>query len=504
MGNAGNGRQLRLGAVLSYFSIALNFLAGLFYTPWMVQTIGDGPYGLYTLANSLITLFTVDFGLSAATARYLSKYHAEGREEEANRLLGAVYKLYFAVDAVIFLILFTVFFFIDKIYVKLTPAELEQFRVVYLISAASCLFSLPFVTLNGILTAYEKFIQLKLADVLQRILTVGLIVWALLAGRGLYALVIIHALVGVAVVGFKYAVIRRATPVRAVFAGTEPGIYREVLGFSFWAMVTSLAARLIFTVSPSILGITAGSTAIAIFGIVTQIEGYAYTFTTAINGMFMPRISRMYAEGTDGSQLMPLMLKVGRFQFALGGMILVGFFSVGRDFLSLWVKDPLYAPAYYGILAVILPGIFFNSLQIANTAMLVRKKVHVPALISVVIGVVNVGLSFPLSYRFGMLGACISIMIAYTLRVVLFVIASRRVLGLPMGQFLVGCYLRMTPVLLLSLGAGYLIDRYLPVGGWLYFGIRAMCVAVIYALLLVLIGLTRSERRAVARRIFKR
>lgn len=499
----GSAQQIRLGAILSYVSIALNFLAGLFYTPWMVQIIGEGSYGLYTLANSLITLFTVDFGLSAATARYLSKYHAEGEEAKANRLLGAVYRLYLIVDAVIFLVLSVVFLFIDRIYVKLTPAELEQFRVVYLIAAASCLFSMPFVTQNGILTAYEKFIQLKLADVLQRILTVGLIVWALLCGKGLYALVIIHALVGVAVVAYKFVVIRVSTPVRADFSRPEKGIYREVLGFSFWAMVTSLAARLIFTVSPSILGITAGSADIAVFGIVTQIEGYAYTLTTAINGMFMPRIARIYTDGKEESELMPLMLKVGRFQFAIGGLILVGFASVGQSFLSLWLKDAVYAPAYAGILLVILPGIFFNSLQIANTAMLVKKKVHIPAVISVIIGVVNIALSFPLSSRFGALGACISIMVAYTLRVVLFSAASHRVLGLDMWLFTRKCFLRLLPVLILSFCAGWSLDRLLPTGGWLWFGIRAVLIGLIYGVLTLLIGLTREERRALLKRILK-
>ena len=73
--------QIKIGAILSYVSIALNIIVGLLYTPWMRSQIGESNYGLYTLANSLITLFLVDFGLSAATARYLSKYHAEGEEE---------------------------------------------------------------------------------------------------------------------------------------------------------------------------------------------------------------------------------------------------------------------------------------------------------------------------------------------------------------------------------------------------------------------------------------
>ena len=71
--------QIKIGAILSYLSIGINIIAGLLYTPWMVDTIGKSDYGLYTLANSLITLFLVDFGLSSAVSRYVAKYRAEGQ-----------------------------------------------------------------------------------------------------------------------------------------------------------------------------------------------------------------------------------------------------------------------------------------------------------------------------------------------------------------------------------------------------------------------------------------
>lgn len=58
--------QIKVGGILSYVSIFINILAGLIYTPWMIQEIGPSQYGLFTLANSLISLFLIDFGLSSA------------------------------------------------------------------------------------------------------------------------------------------------------------------------------------------------------------------------------------------------------------------------------------------------------------------------------------------------------------------------------------------------------------------------------------------------------
>lgn len=129
-------KQLKIGAVISYVSIIVNLLAGLFFTPWMIRKIGQNEYGLYTLANSLITLFLIDFGLSSATSRYISRYHAEGDEQAVDNFTGVVYKFYGIIDFVILAVLTTLYFFLPQIYVGLTSQELQQFKVVYIIAAS--------------------------------------------------------------------------------------------------------------------------------------------------------------------------------------------------------------------------------------------------------------------------------------------------------------------------------------------------------------------------------
>lgn len=77
-----SNRQIKAGAIMSYLSIAINMIAGLLYTPWMIQIIGQSNYGLFTLASSLISMFMVDFGISTALAKYISQYLAEGNKKQ--------------------------------------------------------------------------------------------------------------------------------------------------------------------------------------------------------------------------------------------------------------------------------------------------------------------------------------------------------------------------------------------------------------------------------------
>lgn len=79
---------MKIGAAFSYFTILFNIVAGLIYTPWMISRIGQSNYGLFTLATSLITLFVMDFGMSAAVTRFVSKYHTLKDQESVNNFLG--------------------------------------------------------------------------------------------------------------------------------------------------------------------------------------------------------------------------------------------------------------------------------------------------------------------------------------------------------------------------------------------------------------------------------
>ena len=490
-----NQKQFKIGALLSYVSVGLSLLTGLVYTPWMVSKLGSSQYGLYTLANSLISMFLLDFGLSSATAKYVSEYHARGEEKRVNRFLGTVYRLYLFIDGIILLMLLAVYFLIDSIYVKLTLEELEQFKVVYSIAASFSIISFPFVTLNGVLTAYERFIPLKLADVLYKLIQLVFMVIALNAGYGVYALVSIHSAVGLLVILYKLVVMHKATPVKLDIRNTEPGMYRELLGFSLWSTVATIAQRLVFNVTPSVLGIVSSSAAIAVFGVITTIESNVYLLIGAIDGMFMPRVSQIYAlERNSQSHLFQLLLRVGRYQFGISGLIVAGFAILGREFIKLWMGEA-YEDAYIGILLVIIPGMFYSAMQIANTAIVVKKQVKYFAMVNLVVGLTSVTLSLLLSARYGAIGSCVAICIAYCVRALLLNILYEKKLELDMGCFARKCYMRMSLPIILTILICMPIERCLTENGWGWLIGKAAVICAVYVVLVLSLGVEQGWRK---------
>ena len=494
-----SSRRIKIGAMISYLSIGVNILAGLLYTPWMVSQIGTSDYGLYTLANSLISLFLLDFGLSAATSRFLSKYRAEGSEEKAADFLGMIYKLYLLIDAILFVVLIVVYFMSGEIYKNLTPHELERFKVVYAIAGIYSLINFPCVTLNGILTAYEQFIGLKIADLLYRIGVVAITVIALIMGYGLYALVTVNAFCGIVSIVYKYIVVRKRTGAKANFRCFDKSLLKEIFGFSIWSTVSSVVQRLIFNICPTILGAVANTAEIAVFGIVTTIEGYTYTITSAINGMFLPRISRILIEDNSADKLTDLTIRVGKFQFILNSLIYIGFALIGQEFILLWM-GPDFQTAYWGIMLVLLPAMFFNSLQIVNTTMIANNMVRLQAVVSLCVGGCSLILSLIFSTWWGMLGASLAICIAYTLRAILFHIVAYRSLHIDMLRFTRKCYLRVGIPAVAAYLLGYFLISFLPSGSWLYLVVKGIVIVAVFAILVWVIGLDKTERALLWRR----
>ena len=492
-----SSKQIKLGAAMSYFAIAFNMLSGLLYTPWMITQIGQSNFGLYTLANSLITMFVMDFGMGAAVTRFVSKYNAEGNQQKVNDFLGVVYKLYLGIDGIILAVLVGVSFFINQIYANLSASELETFKVIYVIVGLFSVISFPFTNLNGILTAYENFVGLKLADLFHKIFIVVAMVIALLLGYGVYALVLVNAVSGLLTIAIKLFLIKKKTPVKVNFKHKDKGMLKEIFGFSIWTTITSLAQRLIFNITPSIIVAvsTTGAIGSAIFGLASTIEGYIYTFANAINGMFMPRISKLVYQGKKDTELMDLMIKIGRLQCIIIGVLVVGFISFGKSFIvDIWNK-PDFTESYLCAIFLIIPSFFYLPLQIANTTIIVENKVKLQSFVFIAMGVTNVVLSAIFAKYYGALGASFSIFVAYMVRTVLMVVIHVKVLHLKMWKFFKASYLKITPWLALSLVVGLLLENFNPMnGGFLRFVINGVIFVGFFGATMLLFCMNEYEK----------
>lgn len=477
-----SNRQIKKGALISYVSIGVNIVFGLLYTPWMVQQIGSSDYGLYMLANSLIAMFMIDFGLSSAVSKYISEYNAKGDQQKVNNLLGITYKLYLLIDIFLLIAAIVVFFNINSIYQELTFEEIEKFKVIYLIAVSFSLFSFPFITLDGIMTSYENFFELKLCDLFNKISSVILIVFALLNDYGLYTLVAMNAISGIITIFSKLAIVKVKVPIKINFLHKDKKMLREIFSFSIWTGIIGISQRLIFNITPTILGAISGTVSISIFGIASSLEGYVYTFAAALNGLFLPKVTRIMNSKNANHNFLQLMIKIGRIQLLIIGLLTIGFISIGKDFIILWMGKE-FVSSFYSAVLLILPSLLYLPQQLGNIAVVAKSKVKLQASVFIVMALLNIVLSLIFSYYWGALGASLAISISYFIRSFGMNIIFYKALEIDIYTFFKETYFPMVIPLLISLIVGLILNILIVNVSWLNLLIKGFVVVLLFSVI---------------------
>lgn len=489
-----SSRQLKIGILISYLAIGINIVTGLVYTPWMIRSIGRENFGLYTLALSVIALFVFDFGLSTAVTRFIAKYVAEGRQDKANQCYGLVYRLYLGIDVILLAILIGVYFFIPQIYRELTPEEIEKFKIVYCITSVYSILSFPFIPLNGILTAYEQIVQLRICDVAHKLIIVGAMSVCLVCGMGLYSLVVVNAISGIVTIALKFICVAKYTNQRIDWKYFNRTEFKELVGYSGWVTIISLAQRCIFSIAPSILGALSGSSSIAILGIAITLEGYTYTLANAMNGVFLPKVSRIMYSG-DGN-ILPLMVKVARLQIYVIGFIVLGVVCLGYDFIALWVGES-FSESYPCAILLIVPSLFQLPQEIGLQAIHAKNKVRSLAQVFFYMAVCSLVISCLLARPFGALGIGISVFVAYTLRTIGMDIILVRDLKVNIYQFFTESYGKLLVPLIICLAVGLSISHYLILTGWMGFIVKGVLFCICYCGVIYMTAMNKSEKELI-------
>lgn len=472
--------QVKLGAILSYISLAINIVIGLVYTPWMIRSIGQSDYGLYALAMSVINMFIFDFGLGTAVQRFIAKYIAEGDLKKANEFVSITMKMYITISVVILGLLLLIYVFLPSIYKGLTPDELRKFKVIFAVASIFSVISFPLLPADGVLSGNEKFAQVKICDFIHKILQVSSMAICLWFGFGLYALVYVSAITAFVTLLLKVFCVYRYTHIKFSLSFWDKQLFKAVVGFTVWVFIIAICQRCVVSVAPSILGVYHNADVIAIFSIALSIEGYFYLFANALNGLFLPKVSNLIANERE-DEILNLMIRVGSIQIFITGLIFCGLICFGQQFIGLWVGEG-YEIVYPCFIILILPSFISLPENIASTAMVAKNKVRYQAMAAIAKAFLNLALAFPLAKYYGSLGMCIAISGAYFINVLIVNILYVRILKLNIVLFFKETFGKFIVPIFGALALGFGLNYILKLDSWTTLLAKIIVFSAIYAL----------------------
>ena len=489
-------RNIVNGTLLGYLSIAVNIFSSLIITPLLITSIGKSDYGIYTLVLSVINLFVLDFGLGAASNSYLSRYRAQKNDEKIRRFVNVSFSLYIYIDIFVYGVLAILYPFLSNIYAGLTTSEIESFKSVFLIVGIFSLISLPSLLFNSILTAFEKFGFSKLTSLLVKLFYILGVIFLIKMKGTLFDLVMLHIFTEIVGILFKYIYCKKRFCFNFSFIQIEKNDLKEIGAFSLWALLNSVVSRLVFTIMPSLLGITSNSNEIAIFGIIITLEQYIYLIACVMNGFFIPTIERIKQDKDSTNKLMQLNIKVGKIQFFIVDLILIGFICCGKEFILFWMSgDTDFVQAYYGVVLISIYHIIYIPQLVLHSAMQTDKTfIKHLAICSTIKAIINISLAIPLTMLLGALGGAISVCLARIIDLILQNIFYKKDLKASFIGFTKDVIAPFLIPSVLTLGIGLCLHFFLPFSNLINFLIIGISVVIVFLVTTIKLNPIRQLR----------
>lgn len=402
--------QLKIGALLSYVVLALQNLVGLVYTPFMLRMMGKSEFGLYSIAASIVAYLTIlDLGFGNAVVRYTAKYRAEGKIEEQYKMFGMFFILYCIIGFITLIAGGFLYLNAENIFDKsMTLIELQRTKWILALMVANLAITFPFSLFGSIINAYEQFVFQKIVAIVRIVLNTITMVVLLTLGYKAVAMVVVTTIFNVVTLGLNFGYCKYNLKIKLKFAKFQGPFLKEVSVYSFWIFLNAIMDRIYWSTGQFVLGAYAGTAVVAVFAVAIQLQHMYMSFSTAISGVFLPKVTAMAVKDSEGKAISDLFIKTGRIQYCVMALVLTGFFLFGRQFIRLWAGEG-YDDAYIIAILFFVPLTVPLIQNLGITILQARNQMKFRSLLYLFISLASLGAQIPLSKYYGGIGCAIAI-----------------------------------------------------------------------------------------------
>jgi membrane protein EpsK len=484
--------------------LGLSMVVGAWYVPFLVSHLGPAVYGLIPLTSlmtSYMALITV--GLESAVARSLALALGRDDRETAN----VIFNVSFWGNLALCILL-------------LIPAGVALANVQHILrippgyeTATRWLFGGTIIAflLNQMKTPFGVSLFCRNRLDLQNVVTitetltrVGLVVC-------LFSVFIPRIeFVGAAILGGTIVSLvgtvrlwRVLTPMlRLRWGQFDWAVLRNLCSTGWWVLVNHLGMMLYVNIDLLLANRLFGAEQSGRYGAVLQLPTLLKSISFAVGGIFTPTMFEIYARGDlkGLAQYLNRAIKFVGLVIALPIGLICGF---SGPLLGLWL-----GPAFSNLgllLFVMSVHLCINlALHPLYAVPLAANRVKVPGLVTLAVGLGNVGLALLLTgvLGWGLYGLAGAGAIMLSVRHLLFTpLYAAHILNQPYRTF----YQHLLPIALAAsvvVGTCWLIQRLWPVSNWLQLGASGLSVSILYATLVFCL-LSPEERLALKRAILE-
>lgn len=389
--------------LLMLVKLAITFIM----TPIFLRNLGNYDYGLWEMIGGVIGYMgMLDIGIRPAISRYAAKYRAEGDRDNLNIVFTSTFA-FMALIGILLLAVFSTWGFVFPDTLAEEGTSTQRYTLFLLIIGGQLLIMFPGYVAESYLEGFQKF-YLKNNIAIFNSVVGAIILYQYMTPENALILLAAANAIGLVIKYLIYFVLLA----RPVMAGIVPelqyfslGKLKEILLFGSKSFIQGAAGKIGSTSDRIIIGLIMGPAVVPFYTIPAALLGNLSGVTMTVTHAFMPLFSDLNARH-EQQKIRRIYLFASKLVVAFLFPMGVGAVIIGGPFIEIWLQGEFRREQIDAIVLLLTIVVVVPKLNPFVSRYLTAIGRHgIFAKIAPVAALVNLGISIPLVYKFGIIGA---------------------------------------------------------------------------------------------------
>jgi O-antigen/teichoic acid export membrane protein len=403
-------RLLRRNALGVYALYGSAVLSGLLVTPIVIHSIGKSAFGVWSFIGSVtIYLSILDFGVSPSIIRFAAEARGRGADRDLNEVASTGLAMYALIGSLTVPIGLALAFVIPAA-VGAPHHLVWDARIATLLVVVSLLARFPLGLFNSLLVAQQRWDLQYLGGIVSTVLYAALVVILMPRYGGLVLLGVLTLGATLMRLMLPLLWLKRELPsLRVARSFVSRARLRELTAFSSSNFLVHVAQKIVFSTDVVVVGIVLGSAASGVYSVPAKLFALVFGIGTGVTSLMFPAFAELEGAGATDRQrrLLLVGLRVG---IALMLVLALPLLLIPDLLIKAWIGGGF--DGSYAVMAI-LAGVLLvhQPIYVLTQFLIARARQRQVAIVSIVVTLANLALSFVLAWTWGLPGVAVSTLV---------------------------------------------------------------------------------------------
>ena len=403
-------RLLRRNAIGVYAVYAAAIVSGLLVTPIVIHSIGKSAFGVWSFIGSVtIYLSILDFGVGPSVVRFAAEARGRGADRDLNEVAATGLAMYALIGAVTLPVGVALAFVIPAA-VGAPHNLVWDARITTLLVVVALAARFPLGLFNNLLVAQQRWDLQNLANFVSTALYAALVAILMPRYGGLVLLGVLTLATTLLRLVLPLFWLKRELPaLRIARSLVTRRRLRELAAFSSSNFLVHVAQKIVFSTDVVVVGIVLGSAASGVYSVPAKLFALVFGIGTAVTSLMFPAFAEL--EGAGARERQRRLLLVGlRVGTALMLVLALPLLFIPDLLIRAWIGGGFHGS--YAVMAI-LAGVLLvhQPIYVLTQFLIARARQRQVAVVSIVVTLANLALSFVLAWVWGLPGVAVSTLV---------------------------------------------------------------------------------------------